>query len=30
VNPLAHHREFWLRDPEGYIVVVAGSYGDTG
>lgn len=30
VNPLAHHREFWLRDPEGYKVVVAGSYGDIG
>ena len=30
VNPLANHREFWLRDPNGYIVVVAGSYGDLG
>ena len=30
VNPLANHREFWLRDPNGYIVVVAGSYGDIG
>ncbi len=29
VNPLANHQEFWLRDPNGYIVVVAGSYGDT-
>jgi catechol 2,3-dioxygenase-like lactoylglutathione lyase family enzyme len=29
VNPLAHHREFWLRDPEGYVVVVAGSYDHT-
>ena len=24
VNPLAQHREFWLRDPNGYTVVVAG------
>jgi catechol 2,3-dioxygenase-like lactoylglutathione lyase family enzyme len=30
VNPLAGHREFWLRDPNGYKVVVAGSYGDVG
>ena len=30
VNALANHREFWLRDPNGYIVVVAGSYGDIG
>jgi hypothetical protein len=30
VNPNANHREFWLRDPDGYIVVVAGRYGDTG
>jgi catechol 2,3-dioxygenase-like lactoylglutathione lyase family enzyme len=30
VNPLAQHREFWLRDPNGYKVVVAGSYGDIG
>ena len=22
--------EFWLRDPEGYVIVVAGKYGDTG
>jgi catechol 2,3-dioxygenase-like lactoylglutathione lyase family enzyme len=29
VNPRANHQEFWLRDPNGYIVVVAGSYGDT-
>jgi catechol 2,3-dioxygenase-like lactoylglutathione lyase family enzyme len=28
VNPLANHREFWLRDPNGYKVVVAGAYGD--
>lgn len=30
VNPLANHREFWLRDPDGYKVVVAGDYGDLG
>ena len=29
VNPSANHREFWLRDPDGYVVVVAGAYGDT-
>ena len=25
VNPLAHHREAWLRDPDGYRVVLAGE-----
>lgn len=30
VNPLAHHREFWLRDLDGYKVVVSGNYGDLG
>ena len=30
VNPLANHREFWLRDPNGYIIVVASPYGDLG
>ncbi len=29
INPSANHREFWLRDPDGYVVVVAGAYGDT-
>jgi catechol 2,3-dioxygenase-like lactoylglutathione lyase family enzyme len=29
VNPLAQAREFWLRDPDGYVVVVAGDYGDV-
>lgn len=24
VNPRAEHREIWLRDPDGYVVVVAG------
>lgn len=30
INPSANHREFWLRDPDGYVVVVASAYGDTG
>jgi catechol 2,3-dioxygenase-like lactoylglutathione lyase family enzyme len=30
VNPNANHREVWLRDPDGYVVVVAGAYGDLG
>jgi catechol 2,3-dioxygenase-like lactoylglutathione lyase family enzyme len=25
VNPNARHREIWLRDPEGYTVVIAGQ-----
>jgi predicted enzyme related to lactoylglutathione lyase len=29
INPLASHREFWLQDPNGYKVVVAGNYGDV-
>lgn len=29
VNPNANHREIWLRDPDGYIVVVAGAHGDV-
>jgi catechol 2,3-dioxygenase-like lactoylglutathione lyase family enzyme len=24
VNPNAQHREFWLQDPDGYVVVIAG------
>ena len=28
VNPNANHREIWLRDPEGYVVVLASAYGD--
>lgn len=28
VNPNANHRELWLRDPDGYVVVIAGRYGD--
>jgi catechol 2,3-dioxygenase-like lactoylglutathione lyase family enzyme len=30
VNPNANHREIWLRDLDGYAVVVAGQYGDLG
>jgi catechol 2,3-dioxygenase-like lactoylglutathione lyase family enzyme len=30
VNPNANHREIWLRDPDGYVVVVAGRCGDLG
>lgn len=30
VNPLANHREIWLRDPDGYVVVVSSPYGDVG
>jgi catechol 2,3-dioxygenase-like lactoylglutathione lyase family enzyme len=29
-NTNAQHREIWLRDPDGYVVVVAGPYGDVG
>jgi catechol 2,3-dioxygenase-like lactoylglutathione lyase family enzyme len=30
VNPSAGHREVWLRDPDGYVVVLASSSGDVG
>lgn len=30
INPSANHLEFWLRDPNGYVVVVAGAYGALG
>lgn len=30
VNPRAEHRECWLRDPDGYVVVLASAGGDTG
>jgi catechol 2,3-dioxygenase-like lactoylglutathione lyase family enzyme len=30
VNRSARHREIWLRDPDGYKVVIAGRYGDVG
>ncbi|MBI1248859.1 VOC family protein [bacterium] len=29
VNPNAQHREIWVRDPEGYIVVIASPFGET-
>ena len=29
VNPNANHREIWLRDPDGYVVVLAGAHGDV-
>jgi len=29
VNPSAHHRELWLRDRDGYVVVLASPYGDV-
>ena len=28
VNPNARHRECWLGDPDGYVVVLAGAEGD--
>jgi extradiol dioxygenase family protein len=30
VNLNANHREVWLRDPDGYVVVIASAYGDLG
>lgn len=30
VNPNAGHREVWLRDPDGYTLVIAGRRGDIG
>lgn len=30
INSNARHREIWLRDPDGYAVVIAGPYGDLG
>lgn len=30
VNPLAQHREIWLHDPDGYVVVLSSPYGDVG
>ena len=29
-NTNASHREIWIRDPDGYVVVLAGPYGDVG
>jgi hypothetical protein len=28
-NPNAHHHELWLRDPDGYIVVLASPDGSA-
>jgi catechol 2,3-dioxygenase-like lactoylglutathione lyase family enzyme len=30
VNPNAGHRECWIRDLDGYVVVLAGPHGDVG
>ena len=30
VNPNAGHREMWLRDPDGYVVVFASPDGEAG
>ena len=30
VNPAPRHREIWLRDPDGYVVVVAGPDRECG
>jgi catechol 2,3-dioxygenase-like lactoylglutathione lyase family enzyme len=30
VNPGPQHREIWLRDPDGYVVVVASPDGEAG
>jgi hypothetical protein len=29
VNPNANHREIWMRDLDGYVVVLASRYGDV-
>jgi catechol 2,3-dioxygenase-like lactoylglutathione lyase family enzyme len=29
INPRPAHREIWLRDPDGYVVVLAGPDGET-
>jgi catechol 2,3-dioxygenase-like lactoylglutathione lyase family enzyme len=29
VNPLAKHHEIWLRDPDGYLVVITDNFGDA-
>jgi catechol 2,3-dioxygenase-like lactoylglutathione lyase family enzyme len=30
INPAPNHREIWLRDPDGYVVVVASPDGEAG
>jgi hypothetical protein len=29
INPAPQHREIWLRDPDGYVVVVASPDGES-
>jgi hypothetical protein len=29
VNPAPQHREMWLRDPDGYVVVIASPDGEA-
>ena len=29
VNPRANHRECWIRDPDGYVVVLVSNVGDV-
>ena len=29
VNPAPQHREMWLRDPDGYVVVIASADGEA-
>ena len=29
VNPAPQHREMWLRDPDGYVVVIASPGGEA-
>jgi hypothetical protein len=30
VNPAPRHREIWIRDPDGYVVVIASPDGEAG
>lgn len=30
VNPAPQHREIWLRDPDGFVVVIASPDGECG
>lgn len=30
INPSAQHRECWIRDPDGYVIVLASAHGDLG
>jgi catechol 2,3-dioxygenase-like lactoylglutathione lyase family enzyme len=30
INPAPQHREIWLRDPDGYVVVIASPDGECG